>query len=268
MSSPFECKIGIENLQHFFKIAPKETKKGVAEMLNSLAFEYRRSVPSVLKEHGYKIRNASFVGSRVRVVKAKASDPIGKQVAIGGSVKSDRFTGWIEEITGDDPTRMRTIGAQARKGDMQNQAERQNRLLPSDSRITSDDFNEIPERVRVPAMLAILARNPSLLSASKGAFIIKGVGNWAPGLYRFKKGQAATMRTSKKLGPHVVDKRESKDQRAPEVVQVQKFGEDPRHARWDWNKITAVQVLTRVDQAALWRKCLMDTIRRAKTYKV
>jgi hypothetical protein len=121
-----------------------------------------------------------------RVEKADPNQAPEKKRARAGSIKTDRFSGWIEEVTGQAPSRNRLLGSNTRGGDYQKKAIQQNRLTAGLSLIGPKDFDDIPEANRIPAMLRLLASNPHT-GQSNGLFIVEG-GNWVPGIYKFEKG--------------------------------------------------------------------------------
>ena len=236
----FKASIDMKALSQMLARAPQKTRAGTARLLNDEAFTFKELAPRVLDER-YHIRNRGFVSSRFRVEKASPAQDPHAQVARSGSIYSDRFSGWVEEVTGREPERNRTVGTNARGGVESNIAAQANRLKPGLTFASPDDYDEIPERMRIPAMISILARNPDYTASGKGLFIIAG-GNWVPGLYKFKKGQTATWARSKKKGLYLKDKRDNKTRKHPEVTRVQTFGEAPAPRRFNWPQQTINKV--------------------------
>lgn len=112
----FEFTAGdLINLRRFYKRAPKMFGRAVVGMLNNVAFEAR---VELLKTIGSQmnIRNPRFVAAHMKVQKAKGSD-ISRAVSVVGSVGGARFTGWVEQETGQTDTRNRVYGLFARGGD-------------------------------------------------------------------------------------------------------------------------------------------------------
>jgi len=226
MANEFNVKLeGFNDLNRFLNLGPEETRKATSHFLNEMAFKGRAEGPKTLKDIGMTIRNPGFVQSRFYVEKANPSTNPSSQVSKVGSTKSDRFSGWAEAY-GEEPERNRLLGPTARGGDMKAKALPSNRLMPKTTFESPDNFDEIPERMRIPAMLSILARNPDYTAEGKGAFIIDGDNKWVPGLYKFKRGQQARWQRSKKKGLHL-SRRDRATYERPQVTRIQTFGESP-----------------------------------------
>lgn len=220
----FDSNMDMKEFLGYLSGGKEKTKQATAYYLNSIAFKARSEGPKRLEAAGMEIRDPRFVQSRFRVEKADPTDSTESQIARMGSVATNRFTAWAENY-GETPVRNRLLGPAARRGDLKNKAEPENRLVRSRKFKRPDDFAEIPERMRIPAMLSIIARNPGKAASGKGAFIIEG-GGWVPGLYRFKKNTAR-----ERIGGRL----------RPPVVRVQTFGKSPEPKR----KIDWMQILTK-----------------------
>jgi hypothetical protein len=258
----FETKLNMGALEHLFKIAPAETKKATANFLNDQAFTYRELAPKVLSER-YIIRNKAFVQSMFRVEKASPTGSPDAQKAKAGSIKSNRFTGWIEEVTGQAPERKRLVGDNARSGDRQVKASQSNRLMAGMDLPKPSDFDDIPERMRIPAMISILARNPDYTADSHGMFLIKG-GKWIPGIYRFQRGQTAKWVKSKSRGIRLKDKRDRATYERPKVTRVQTLGQTPTPRKFDWPKITTDRLRVWFRPDDVWAHYFNDIIKHIK----
>lgn len=262
MDDTFHANVNMGTLHALFLRAPKQTGRAVSKFLNDEAFSYRELGPRVLKER-LTIRNAAFVQSMFRVEKANPEQSPDKQVAKAGSIKTARFSGWAELVTGQEPERKRTIGSNARGGDMEAQAQKGSRLLEGLELEKPSNFDDIPERMRIPAMLSILARNPDYTAAGHGLFIIEG-GNWVPGLYRFQKGQTAKWAHSKKKGDYIKDKRDRWTYEHPAVTRVQTFGKAPKGQRYNWPQITIERLRAWFKPADVWAQYFKDAINSIK----
>jgi hypothetical protein len=243
------------------RIAPRETGRATARLLNDEAFSYKSIVESVISSR-YTIRSASFVRSMIRVEKADQNQAPSGQVAKSGSIKTSRFSGWAEVVTGAEPERNRIVGTNARGGDPAKKALQGSRLLSGLTFERPENFDEIPERMRIPAMISILARNPDYTSEGKGMFIIQG-GNWVPGLYKFKnKEQAARWSRSKKQ--YILrDKRTRDVYDRPAVTRVQTFGKAPRGQMFNWPQISLSRLGAWFKPQDVWAKYFGEIVRKA-----
>jgi hypothetical protein len=256
----FHASLDMACLHRLFMQAPKETGKATARLLNDEAFSYKELAQKVIAEK-HTIRDQSFLRFAFRVEK---SDPVlepSKQRATAGSIKTDRFTGWIEDVTGTAPSRDRILGANARGGDMQ--AKAKSRLMPDLEFEKPGNYDDIPEVSRITAMISILARNPDYTSAGKGMFIITG-GNWVPGLYKFNKGQTAKYSWSKKNGIRLIDKRDRTTRDYPAIQRVQTFGKAPKSQRYDWPDITIARLMVWFKASDIWAKYFGEVMERLK----
>jgi len=259
----FHADIDMRALESMFLIAPTETRKAVARLLNDEAFSYKSITESVLSGR-YIIRNRAFVRSMLRVDKADATRPPSSQRAIAGSIRTSRFTGWAEVVPGGPaPERGRIVGTNARADDPERKALQGNRLLSGLTFERPSNYDEIPERMRIPAMISMLARNPDYTAEGKGMFIIQG-GNWVPGLYKFKsKGQMAKWRKSRKGDYTLVDKRTRDVYDRPEVQRVQTFGKAPQGESFNWPLISIGKLQAWFDPRETWLRYFGEIVRKA-----
>jgi hypothetical protein len=226
-----------------------------AQILNDLAFEFRSDAPKVIGEHR-KIRAPGFIKSRFLVEKTKPG-PIGVMFAKAGSIKSDRFSGFGEDYGEDKTGRSnRSIGANARGGDMAGKAKPQNRLTAATPSI--DDFADIKgaPNQRIAAMISIIARHPSV--APQGSFILHGAGMRA-GVYRIKAGGTKARRNKRGMVMMAIGS-VNRDTYGPAVERVQTFKVDITNKRLDWVSIARTRVQAKAPaiavkaQAKVWKK--------------
>ena len=246
-----------------FLIAPAETRKATARFLNDEAFADKTLSERVLSER-YIVRNRAFVRAMLRVEKADPARPPSNQVAIAGSIRTNRFTGWAEVIPGGpDPERNRTLGLNARGGDSTKKALQGSRLLSGLTFERPSNYDEIPERMRIPAMISILARCPDYTADGRGMFIIQG-GNWVHGLYKFKnKGQVAKWRKSRKGAYTLVDKRDTATYDRPAVQRVQTFDKAPKGQQFNWPQITIDRLKVWFNPLDTWASYFGEIVRKA-----
>lgn len=256
----FHASLDMACLHRLFTQAPKETGKATARLLNDEAFSYRELVQKVIAEK-HTIRDQGFLRFAFRVEKAEPNQAPALQRAKAGSIRTDRFTGWIEDVTGTAPSRDRILGANARGGDMH--AKAKIRLMPGLEFEKPTNFDEIPERLRIPAMLSILSRNPAYTAAGKGLFIVEG-GNWVPGLYKFQKGQTAKMRHYKSKPSKLIDTRDRQTRDYPAIQRVQTFGKSPKGQRYDWPNITIARLMVWFKASDTWARYFGEIVNRLK----
>jgi hypothetical protein len=204
--------------------------------LNDMAFAYRTEAPLVIGEHR-KIRAPAFIKSRFLVEKAKPGR-LDHMQAIAGSIKSERFSGFAEDYGEASPGRgTRSIGANARGGDMAAKAKQQNRLMGD---IPSVDQFAIPgaPNQRIAAMISMIARHPSI--APQGTFILHG-GGMTAGVYRLKAGATKGKRNKAGVVRGAV-KQANADTYAPAIQRVQTFKIKIDDKKIDWAHITLKRV--------------------------
>lgn len=170
------------NLHRFYRKAPKQFARAAANVLTSFAFGNSGKSIEIIKNK-MTVRNERFVSSSVRVEKARGNIPLSGQVAMIGSIKRDRFTGWIEQETGQKTTRTRTSTMLARGGNVSRQIRPAFRLKPGNKFLQPNDFEGQSPQHRVIVMLQTLSRQKY-----KKAFVIKGHKAFRSGLYKiFRK---------------------------------------------------------------------------------
>jgi hypothetical protein len=260
MAGEFDIKMDMRQLTRFFQIAPRETKKATGRLLNDMAFSHRDIAMATIGSR-HIIRDKRFLSFALQVKKADLTQAPFKQRAISGSIRTDRFTGWVEDL-GIAPKRNRLIGSNARGGNIR--AKAKVRLMPELEFEKPSNYSDIPARQRIPAMLSILSRNPDYTSAGKGMFIIEGQG-WAHGLYTWtnKKTQAAYVSRSKKK-TIIRDKRDRTTRDYPAIKRVQTFGRAPKGQRFNWPGITINRLMAYFDAVDSWRRYFGPLIDQAK----
>jgi hypothetical protein len=175
---------GLNQLRRFYTRMPKAFQQASASMLNHFAFGTKKEVYNVLL-HRMTIRDKRFVNSKVRVVKARKSARVDKQVSITGSIASPRFTGWIEQQTGSKTDKDRTFSLAGRRGSRRRKALQKARLKPG--MIKPSDYQHKDDHHRVLRMLKELSAKKS-----KQPFRVHGHNTMTSGVYKFK-GKKLTM---------------------------------------------------------------------------
>lgn len=156
MAKAFEFqKGGLNRLKKFYKAASGIHKRAGVGLSNNLAFRARGMILKEL-EQSMTMRSKGFVKGSVRVQKAGRSNP----VAEVGSIKRARFSGWIEQETGQKTTRKRTQTKTARMSNWQRRVSPRFRLKPGSKRsIRPSDLGlSNTESSSIPVFLQILSR--------------------------------------------------------------------------------------------------------------
>jgi hypothetical protein len=149
----------LRGFRYFMQVAPREAKKGIAAVLNDLAFQDRDwSAYTIARTN--KVRSRSFVSRQLWVSKANPTQlqAIMASIRIPGGGDKGAFTGWREQQFGGE-SKKRTDTLFSRGGSETGTMKRQFRLIPSASFPMADNFTVQPEAsMRLYAMLAILGR--------------------------------------------------------------------------------------------------------------
>jgi hypothetical protein len=175
----FDIEAGdLLRLRKFAKNAPAQFERVAIGVLNAAAFGTRTNALRELSS-GLIIRNKAFLKRSVIVQKANTRSTLARAEATTGSVKRDRFTGWLEQQTGQasEKTRTSTIFGRGlnpfRVLALGNRLRRQNILNP-------DKFPGGTANQRSIAMINMLKRRNYTRT-----FIIKGNNKFKRGLYKF-----------------------------------------------------------------------------------
>lgn len=150
----------LKELIKFYKRAPRQFQHATAGVLNNQAFGTRKAAVHQLGRNMI-IRNPKFVNSKVRVTKARPSQPINLQQAETGSIRSARFSGWVEQETGQKTLRTRTQTLFSRGNTRSGIVKSQYRMRRGARFTDSSDFADVTNNPdhRTIAMLSILRRN-------------------------------------------------------------------------------------------------------------
>lgn len=175
----FDIEAGdLLRLKKFADNAPAQFNKVAIGVLNAAAFGTRTNALKELRS-GLIIRNKSFLNRSVIVDKANTRTTLGRAEATTGSVKRDRFTGWIEQQTGtaSEKTRAATVFGRGLNPfkvlALGNRLRRQNIINP-------DKYPGKTADNRATAMVNILRRK-----GYSRTFIVKGSNKFKRGLYKF-----------------------------------------------------------------------------------
>ena len=192
MSQLFDIEAkNLIRLHRFYRKAPKMFARASANVLTSFAFGNRSKSLDIIKSK-MTVRNERFVAGSLRVDRARGNIPLSAQQAMVGSIKRDRFTGWIEQETGQKTTRTRTTTLLARGGNVSRQVRPAFRLKPGNKFASPDDFSGQSPQHRVTVMLQTLSRQKSTRP-----FIIKGHRKFKSGLYKFLRKKIRRIQTFK-----------------------------------------------------------------------
>jgi hypothetical protein len=142
----------LKDLEKFYKSAPRFYKRAAMNLTNGLAFALRGNYLEEL-EQSMTIRSPGFVKGSVRVEKAKLS-VLRAEV---GSIKRERFSGWIEQETGQRTQRKRVQTLTARRSNWRHRVAPRFRLKPGRGRFARPSDFELKDG-DIPAFLQILSR--------------------------------------------------------------------------------------------------------------
>lgn len=172
---------GLEEARAWLRKAPRRLKRAMAVYTNNQAYTGRELMIQSIHDE-MTIRGDRFVRGSVTYQKCfLGGNPPFRATA--GSIKRDRFTGWVEQETGRPPERDREMMMPARRGRWKRKVVPSSRLKPGKEFPDSYRTAGGTGRNKVVGMLRILQRR-----GEKGHFIIHhGQHPKLPGgLYRFK----------------------------------------------------------------------------------
>lgn len=182
MSELFDVEMkDLKNLIKFYKKAPKRFNKVSAAVLNDFVFGTRKKNINILKSN-LTIRNEKFLNSRIRVQKARKTQDVRSQEAIVGSIKTQRFSGWVEQETGKARKQTRTATLLARGGSKNKPMKPSARLKRSNQFRDPDEFPGSSGHNRSVAMIRMLAK-----AKWRKPFVIKGHSRIKSGLFKFRR---------------------------------------------------------------------------------
>lgn len=104
-------KTDLKKLSRFFKQAPREFQKASAGVINTLAFETRKLEIKEIAANMI-IRNKKIIAEKKNpffYVQTAKPTTLDRQIAIVGSVRRERFTGWEEQETGGSKKRISSL---------------------------------------------------------------------------------------------------------------------------------------------------------------
>jgi hypothetical protein len=173
----------LKTLVNLFKKMPREFQVVVSQILSQIAATVKFQSSKVIGRD-MTVRNSRFVDSVLRYSRAKPQ-AINRQFSTAGSIAKDRFTGWIEQETGQQQQRTRVGTLLARQGDKQKQIPSKNRLKPGTELLEPENFginNAKDDDHRIIIFLQMLER----LQFSQLFIIRKPIKGFRRGIYRRK----------------------------------------------------------------------------------
>lgn len=144
----------LDKLGKMLNESPKSFKYATAGVLNSLAFGMRKNDVEEIST-SMIIRNRRFVESAIQVDKARAGR-IENQIAVVGSVKRERFSGWSEQENGTPINKKRTPTIEARGGNKQSPVKQKLRMKPGSKYYKPSQFSGRTEKGQFAYMLRVL----------------------------------------------------------------------------------------------------------------
>ena len=233
-------KESLEALQRFYKQAPKQFAAASGMLLNNLAFGVKKQIPITMRDGGMVIRNERFVNAKIRVEKSRFSFPISAQRSKVGSISGPRFTGWIEQETGEQPDRTRVFHLAARAGSKKKKVPPKFRLRSNTYRPAPDDFPGTNSTNRVIAMLRILDRQ-----GFKKPFVIKEFKKAKTGLYKFGRGRKGRRR----------------------LVMIQRFYKSPMPKRFPWIRKARRDYMASISLFGEWQRMIKRAMKPPASLK-
>jgi hypothetical protein len=230
----------LKKLERFFKESPKLIKPVTANVLNTLAFENRKIELENI-HRSMIVRSERFVRGSLRVEKTR-NVPIEQQIALSGSIKRARFTGWEEQEHGTRPRTRRGFTTAARGGTRRKAAKSRARLKPAYTFHRYDDYrikNARSQRQQIGVFLKIMM-DPKSRSAMKrpGQYILPSYNGMKRGLYDYRNNRFTLYQSF-----------EDENRR-------------PRRTRW---ASSAMRTLTRTtDARRVWARSMAHVMKRYK----
>ena len=174
----------LKTVQRFYSQAPKKFRAVTGRVLNAFAFDTRKQAIKFV-ETEMMSRRKGFANRVLKVQTANFFSPIQSQASRVGSIKFPRFSGWIEQETGEQPQR-RVATLLGRGGSKKRQISGPHRLRRGRKFKTPDEYKGRTSTQRAVVMMQHLSR-----TGYKKPFIIRGHRRMAPGLYKFRgRGKA------------------------------------------------------------------------------
>lgn len=180
-------KRDLKKLQRFMKESPKEFRAATAGVLNSLAFGTRKNDIQNLNRM-FIVRNKRFVEGSIRVEKARRG-PIAKQMAITGSVRRPRFSGWTEQEYGRPTKRTKQHTTTGRGGSRRKQVSARYRMKPGRKYIRAENISPKISRYKSPQHRTVIFLNMMRRRKREPFYITHPIGGMKRGLYEFKSGR-------------------------------------------------------------------------------
>jgi hypothetical protein len=227
-------KKSIKALKKFYRQAPRKFAAASGMLLNNLAFGVKKQIPITMRDSGMVIRNERFVNSKIRVEKSRFSLPIDAQRSTVGSVSGPRFTGWIEQETGEQPDRSRVFHLAARAGSKKKKAPPRFRLRASNNPPRPNQYKGKDANHRVVVMLQMLGRE-----GYKKPFVITGHKRMRSGLYKFGRGGKGKKR----------------------LVMLQRFDKPPTPKKFPWIRKARRDYMASISLIAEWKKAIERSLR-------
>jgi hypothetical protein len=248
MAGGLEFKMDLSEMRNWltaWKKFPKAAGKQAANMINDMAFEFKKEFSAVISSR-YKIRDWGFLDKIVTVEKARPrshmSDIVARvgttTIVPGGAHHIKNFSGFTEEITGQPDHHNphdRIILPAGRVGKKwEGKAQGWARMHPGQRipSIIDPALQNIPERQRFAALIAMM-KSGKLQHSLSNVFILEGKkaagGEYRRGLYRFKGGKLP------------VGEEFSRGKKRVEMIQS--FREKTvLPPRWDWRELVMEKV--------------------------
>ena len=141
-------------------------------MLNNFAFDVRRQAITVINRTMI-VRNKRFVDTRLKVTKARSGASLNQMQSITGAIRSERFSGWVEQELGKQTIHNRFATLAGRGGDKSKQIRPSVRLKRSNEVITPDKLNPKGGPRNIGGIIAMMKRTSDNRLIRIGGVIMK-----------------------------------------------------------------------------------------------
>jgi hypothetical protein len=221
-----------------WKEFPRQSGKWAAKFVNDEALQFKADFPDVIAHH-YILRNRKFIGSTIKVSLARPRSHMEDIVAVVGTVKKPRFSGFTEEVGGKEPQRTRAFTLAGRGGFWENESRGWARMHPSDDptqdqRIPSTDLvQNLPDGQRFMALMNMIASKKIPIAPKANSFILDGR-RYKRGLYRFDGKKFPIVQKIGKSGKYKGQKLLPRLDPDAKLNMVQVFKPIERQDEWDW----------------------------------
>lgn len=206
-----EGKKEIKKFARFLSMSEKDAQKVMAWTLTEQAKAQTKNSMKVLGRE-LVVRNPRFFKSSFGTVFAKSNKSVNSNFALSGSKERDRFSGWVEQQTGQAAESHRVATSAARKGSIQEMMFGKARLKTATNPLTIRDIKiarsgrGLQKQRTIALLRAAKKRKRSILIPRRDARKVGVHKRIEPGLYMFQGNKLLRLQTfGKSYKPKRVD---------------------------------------------------------------